>query len=218
MIDYAAARLNMVEGQIRANQVTDPAITGAFAAVPRELFVPPHLRGIAYVDEDLRLTGERYLMEPMVLARLLQLADIGPNDLVLDVGAATGYSSAVIARLGCAVVSLESEPDLAADAARLFAELGADNVVAAKGPLRDGYPKQAPYNVILLEGAVDEIPASLSDQLAEGGRLVAVVRGERGLGRGMLFLREGGLFSGRAVFDAATPLLPGFAREPGFVF
>lgn len=218
MVDYKAARQNMIESQLRANGVTEPAVTEAFAAVPRELFVPKARRSIAYVDEDLPLKEGRYLMEPMVLGKLIQLAGIGPGDLVLDVGAGTGYAAAVLSRLAAAVVAIESDPELAALASAALTQFGADNVVVLQQALEQGYPKQAPYDVILIEGAVEEIPDALTVQLAEGGRLVTVVRPPGGVGRGMLFLREHGVVSGRPDFDAATPLLPGFVRRPGFVF
>ncbi len=218
MLDYAAARKNMVECQLRPNGVTEPEVTAAFAAVPRELFVPKPRRSIAYVDEDLLLKDGRYLMEPMVLGRLIQAAEIGPDDLILDVGAGTGYAAAVLSRLGAAVVAVESDPELAAEAAALIAQLGIENVVTVQQPLEGGHPKQAPYDVILIEGAVQDVPPALQEQLAEGGRLVTVLRQPQGVGRGTLFMREHGVFSGRPLFDAATPYLPGFVREPGFVF
>ena len=218
MHDYAVARHNMVESQIRANNVTDPAIVDAFQAVPRELFVPKQARGIAYVDEDLPLGGGRFLMEPMVFARLLMMAEIGPDDLVLDVGGATGYGAAVLARLAAAVVAVEENEELAKTATETLSGLGVDNAVVVEGPLTEGYPKQAPYNVIVIEGGVEEIPSALREQLADGGRLVAVVRSERGVGKATLFQSRGGGFSGRAVFDAATPEQAGFAKQPGFVF
>lgn len=218
MVDYAAARHNMVESQIRANNVTDPPIVEAFGSVPRELFVPKQCRGFAYVDEDLRLGGGRFVMEPMVLARLLMLADIGPDDLVLDVGAGTGYGAAILARLACAVVAVEESEPLARTATETLASVGVDNAVVVEGPLNEGHSRQAPYNVILIEGGVEEIPVGLKEQLADGGRLVTVVRNGPGLGKATLFTSQGGVFSGRAVFDAGTPLLPGFAKTKGFVF
>jgi protein-L-isoaspartate(D-aspartate) O-methyltransferase len=217
-MDYAAARLNMVESQIRTNKVTDERIIGAMLNLPRERFVPKQLRGIAYVDEDIQIGNGRYLMEPMVIARLLQVANIGARDIVLAVGVGAGYDAAVLSRLSATVVALESESTLASGASRLLAELGMDNVAVVEGPLASGYPRQAPYDVIVLGGAVEEIPAALYDQLAEGGRLVAVVAPPGEPGRAVLAIRTQGAISARAVFDAATHRLPGFAREPGFVF
>lgn len=218
MTDYAAARLNMVESQIRANNVTDPPVVDAFMSVPREIFVPKAMRGVAYVDEDLAIGDGRYLIEPMVLARLVQLGQVGPEDLVLDVGSATGYSTAVLARLSAAVVGVEDDDQMVQAATANLGQLGIDNAVFVRGPLEAGYAKQAPYNVIIFQGAIDAVPPAIADQLAEGGRLVAVVRQPRGMGLGTLFMREHGTLSGRAAFDAATPLLPGFARKPAFVF
>ncbi len=218
MVDYTESRWNMVESQIRTNKVTDPALLAVMANLPRECFVPEPLRGIAYVDEDIPLGKGRYLMEPMVLARLLQTAAVHPEDVVLDVGCATGYSTAVLARLANTVVAVESDPELAAQATGTLAELGIDNAVVVEGSLREGYPKQAPYDVIFIGGAVPEIPRVIADQLAEGGRLVTVVAEEGAVGRGTLMIRSGGVLSDRPVFDAATPPLPEFSREPGFVF
>lgn len=218
MTEFAAARLNMVESQIRTNKVTDPRIVAAFEAVPRELFVEEAKRGYAYVDEDLEVAPGRYLMEPMVLARLLQAALPQSTDMVLDIGCATGYSTAVLAQLAETVVGRESERGLVDLANRTLNALDVDNAVVVEGPLGEGYPKQAPYNVILFQGAVSEVPLAVKRQLAEGGRLVAVVCDQAGIGRGTLIRRSGENFSGRTLFDAATPLLPGFERSAGFVF
>lgn len=217
MQSFATARHNMVESQIRTNKVTDPALIGAFGELPRERFVPEGLRSVAYVDEDLELTRGRFLMEPMVLARLLQLATPKPEDIALDVGCGSGYASAVLARLCSAVVALESDRGLLARANALFDELQINNAVVVEGTLTEGYPRQAPYNVILVDGAVERIPQALFDQLAEGGRLVTVQL-DGGVGRGTLFLKSEGVVSRRPIFDAATPVLPGFRAEPHFVF
>ena len=218
MIDYTSARLNMVESQIRPNKVTDRAVLEALLAVPRERFVPDALRGIAYVDEALPLSSGRFLMEPMVFGRLLQLAAIARGDAVLDVGCGTGYGSAVMARLGGHVFALEEDAALAARARTCLGVLALDTVELIEGPLSIGWPSRAPYAVILFEGAVDAVPPAIAGQLAEGGRLLAVVHSEDGMGRGVLMTRNGGVLGQRAVFDAALPLLPGFARQPSFAF
>lgn len=218
-MDYAVARHNMVENQIRTNRVRDPQVLEAMQTVPRELFVPKQMRGIAYVDEDVDLGNGRYLMEPLVLARLLQLAEVKPQDVALVIGCGTGYTAAVLARLVSTVVALESDVDLATRAAGLLAEQGADNVAVVTGPLKDGYPTQAPYDLIVIDGGVQDIPTALCNQLAENGRLVAVMDGGLGsMGRGILVSRICGGFSRRVGFDAATPILPGFTKPAGFIF
>jgi protein-L-isoaspartate(D-aspartate) O-methyltransferase len=218
MIDFATARSNMVESQLRTNRVTDPSLLDAFETIPRELFVPEPLRGIAYVDEDVALGGGRFVMEPRVLARLLQAAQPGPADMALDLGCGSGYATAILSRLVATVVALEDNAALAAAANRTLAELEIDNAVVVEGRLSEGHPKQAPYNVILLGGAVAEVPVAIADQLAEGGRLVTVVSAGPGLGRATLMRRDGGVISSRVLYDAALPVLPGFEAEPGFVF
>jgi protein-L-isoaspartate(D-aspartate) O-methyltransferase len=218
MIDFQSARINMVDSQVRPNKVTDLAVLEAMLAVPRERFVPEHLSGVAYIDEDVPLGGGRYLVEPMVLGRLLQLAAIAKSDAVLEIGCATGYASSVLSRLAGSVVALEEDRALAQRASALLRELGAANVAVVEGPLAAGWPAKAPYGVILLGGAVPRIPPAISGQLAEGGRLVAVLRAGPGMAKAALVTRAGGVLAQRIVFDAGTPLLPGFAEPPGFVF
>jgi protein-L-isoaspartate(D-aspartate) O-methyltransferase len=217
-MNYAAARHNMVENQVRTNRVTNPLVIQALEEVPREVFVPKQLRGVAYVDEDIDLGGGRSLMEPVPFARLLQLAEIGVDEVVLDVGCATGYSAAVLARLASTVVALESDAELSGRATALLAELGVDNVAVVTGPLAAGDASHGPYNVIVVEGAVPHIPTSLTRQLADGGRLVAVVGGESGIGRATVVVRTGETLSSRVVFDASVGPLPGFEVTAGFVF
>lgn len=216
-MDYDAARKNMVENQIRTNRVTDPLVISALEELPREAFVPEALRGIAYVDEAVSLSEGRYLMEPLVLARLLQEAQVTSSDMVLDIGCGTGYAAAVLARMASTVVALECDPGLAAKAMGTLAELEIDTVAVVEGPLQEGYPKQAPYDVIVFGGSVHEIPEGIAGQLAEDGRLVAVVAAN-GMGKGTLISRRKGLLSRREFFDAGTPPLPGFAPEPTFAF
>jgi protein-L-isoaspartate(D-aspartate) O-methyltransferase len=216
--EAAAARSAMIDSQLRPNKVTDERVIGAFAAIRRELFVPPQLRATAYVDDDLPLGGGRWLIEPMVTARLLQAATIARGDTVLLVGAGSGYEAAVIAALARNVVALEEDPALARRAREALVEhaISAANVV--EGPLSEGYAARAPYDAILFGGAVAEVPAKIVAQLAEGGRLAAVVRGGEGVGRATLMIRAGGVVSRRIIFDAAVPFLPGFAPKPAFVF
>jgi protein-L-isoaspartate(D-aspartate) O-methyltransferase len=213
-----AARSAMIESQIRPNKVTDERVIGAFAAIRRELFVPAQLRAVAYVDEDLPLGGGRFLLEPMVTARLLQAAAIEARDTALLVGAGSGYEAAVTAMLARNVVALEADPEFARRARAALVEhaISAANVV--EGPLARGYPQRAPYDAILFGGAVTEIPPEIAAQLAEGGRLVAVVRAAQGVGRATLMLRAGGAVGRRILFDAAIPFLPGFEPRPAFAF
>ena len=218
MIDYAAARLNMVEGQLRTNGIVDPMEQEAFLAVPRERFVPEALRGAAYVDDDLPLGNGRYLMEPLVLARLIQLAELHPSARVLCVGAGSGYDAAILARLATTVIALESDPALAATARRELGELGHSNVSVIEGPLEDGHVVDAPYDAILFGGAIAEVSDPIVRQLALTGRITAVVRAEDRMSQVMVMTRAGAVLSRRPVFDAATPALPGFASQPAFVF
>ncbi len=218
MPDYATARLNMVQNQIRTNRVTDERVLAAIAEVPRERFVPKRLHGNAYVDQDIALGDGRYLMEPVVFARLLQVAEIGPGDVVLDIGCGTGYSAAVLGKLAGTVVALESDAALAKEAIEVLTELDIDNAAVVEGPLDEGYPRQAPYDVIVLDGSVDAVPTAITDQLVQGGRLVAVVNIAPSVGNVEVIRRLYGGLSRRKLFDAAVPILPGFAAEHGFVF
>ena len=216
-IDYTAARANMVESQIRPNKVTDAAVIAAFFQVPRERFVPRALSGVAYVDEDIPIGAGRYLVEPMVLGRLLQFAGPQPTDLALEIGSGTGYGTAVLARLVGSVVGIESDPELVRRASDNLAALGVENAAVTQGQFLEGCPKQAPFDLILFAGAVAGVPAAVEAQLAEGGRLVAVEVTD-GVGRAVIVRRTGGAISRRVIFDAATPLLPGTAHKPEFVF
>ncbi|MDJ0951621.1 MAG: protein-L-isoaspartate O-methyltransferase [Alphaproteobacteria bacterium] len=217
-MDYALARHNMVESQVKTNKVTDERLLAAMAELPRERFVAEEQRGVAYVDEDIPVGRGRFLMEPMVLARLLQAAEPEADDLALDIGCGTGYSTAVLARLCGTVVALESDPGLAGQATALLADLVIDNAAVVEGGLGDGYAKQAPYDVILLGGAVAEIPQAITSQLAEGGRMVAVVADARGMGKATLYTHTGTAVSSRVLFDAAVPHLPGFEKLQSFEF
>lgn len=218
-MDYADARRRMVDGQLRPNRVTDPRVLDAMRELPRERFLPPGLRSRAYTDEDVPLPGGRAMLEPMVLARLVQLAAVRPGDRALVVCSGTGYGAAVLATMGAQVVALEDDPTLAAIAREALAAcLPAGAVRLVSGRPAEGYAAGAPYDAILIEGEVPEIPESLSAQLAEGGRLVTVIgRGNR-QGAAVLGRRLGTSFTVTPVFDCATPALPAFTPAPGFVF
>ncbi len=220
MTDFHAARINMVENQVRCNAVTDTRLVAAMTAVPRELFVPEARRGVAYMDEDVRLNDgqpARYLMQPRAFAKLAQLAEVQEEDHVLDVGAGTGYSSAILAHLAKSVVALEEDESLAAAATAALAGLDMANVTVVTGRLRDGYAKAAPYDVIFLSGATPAPPSNLFDQLKEDGRLV-VVTGTGPAAHARIFIRAHGAVSGRVAFDAKVHVLPGFEVAESFVF
>jgi protein-L-isoaspartate(D-aspartate) O-methyltransferase len=221
MTDFAAARRMMVDGQVRTSDVTDLRLIAAMMAVPRERFVPTAKADLAYLDLDLPVTegrgGERRLLKPMVLGKLIQAATVRETDHVLVVGCATGYSAAVLGRLVKSVVALEQDPALVALARENLLAVGANNVTVASGPLTAGWPAGAPYDVILLDGASEVVPKALFSQIKAGGRLVGVI-GRAPTSKAMLYRSSGGEASGRPVFDAAAPLLPGFAEPPAFVF
>ena len=217
MSEYLVQRANMVECQLRAGRVTNSALLNAMGSIARDEFVPMALKPVAYVDENLAFEG-RVLVEPMVFARLVQYAEPGLDDYVLDIGAGLGYSSAVLGRIASAVVALESDSDLAERARRALAAAGSDNVLVVEGPLEAGYPEEAPFNLIVIQGAVAFVPPALLDQLADGGRLAAVVRSDDGLGQAKVFTKRGGVVSSRTVFDAGTPYVAGFEPKQEFVF
>jgi len=218
MSDFAAQRLNMLESQLRPNLITDPDLLAAMGELPRELFLPKRLRGIAYVDEDIPLGGGRCLMEPLVLARLIQLAGVSKTESALDVACGPGYSTAVLSRLCHHVIGLESDHELVLEAGRRLRDLGIRNASVVEGPLAAVHGARAPYDVILLGGTVEEIPSSITDQLAENGRLVTVVRREGDVGHVTLVSKRAGTLVSRAGHDAATLPLAGFARPKQFVF
>jgi len=218
MTVFDAARTHMIESQIRPNKVTNERVLDAFAGIRRELFVPEHLRQVAYIDEDLPLGGGRYLMEPMVAARLLQIAKVERTDTALIVGAGTGYEAALVSCLARNVVALEEDPELARRARAALVDHGIASVSVVEGPTPQGYRPRVPYDVILFGGAVAEVPSEIASQLAEEGRLLAIVKPGNGVGRATLTTRTGGVLARRVIFDAATPLLPGFLPKPAFVF
>jgi len=219
MTDFALARRNMIDGQLRPNRVTNAQLLAAIGELPRERFLPEATRSVAYADDDVPLGNGRYLMEPMVLARLIQALQPRPEDRAMVVAAGPGYGAALLARLVHSVVAVESDPTLAAAAERTAKELGITGIRQTIGKLEQGAAESAPYDVILIEGAVQVVPQAIFDQLAEGGRLTTVIAGPPGAsGVAQLFMKEGGMVSGRPLFDSGTPSLPGFAPPPRFTF
>jgi protein-L-isoaspartate(D-aspartate) O-methyltransferase len=229
MIDFELPRATMVESQLRTDKVTDRRILSAFATLPRERFVPEEKRQLAYSDASLEVwpsidgaSPARSLLPPVVLARLVQLAAVEAKDAVLDVGCATGYSTAVLARLASSVTAVEAEHELAVAAREALQELGIANATVMEGALTRGVPEAGPFDVILLNGSVPEVPDSLLAQLKEGGRLCAIIAASREgrprQGKATLFVKVDGKASGLPNFDANARPLPGFAPSPSFTF
>jgi protein-L-isoaspartate(D-aspartate) O-methyltransferase len=220
MSDFTTARQKMVDGQVRPSDVTDQRILDAMLAVPREAFVPESQRALAYLDLDLDVGeagAKRFLIKPVVIARMLQAAEIMETDNVLVVGCATGYAAAVVAKLGSRVTATESDGGLAAKAGDVLAKLGFGNVTVRSAAAADGDEINAPYDVIVLAGATEIIPDRLYRQLSDGGRLVGVFAMSRPP-RAMIVTHSHADFGDRALFDAAVPVLPGLERPPAFVF
>ena len=216
-LNFEDLRIKMVDNQLRTTDVTDKPLLQAFLDVPREKFVPSIRMPLAYIDDDVLVSDGRYLMQPSPFAKLAQLANIQPEDVVLDIGCVTGYSPAVLSRVARSVVAVECDAELAAQAISNLANLGFDNVVVVNAPLESGYAPEAPYDVVLFEGSVDHVPASLFDQLKNGGRLV-VVEGTGNAGKSMLYVKNDGIVSGRRAFNSAVKTLPGFEKIAEFEF
>ncbi len=216
MTDYAMRRRMMVDSQVRPSDVTKYPIIEAMLAVPRERFVPDDAREIAYVDDNIPLGDGRCVLAPRTLSKMLEALDIQPDELVLHVGAGLGYGSAVMARLAEAVIALEPDADMAAEAQAQLAEAEADNVAVVDGALTGGAPKHGPYDAILIEGAVEDLPDALTDQLKDGGRICCIFATGT-FGQARLGIRADGVISWRWAFDTGAPVLPGFERAREFV-
>ncbi|MBV9558010.1 MAG: protein-L-isoaspartate O-methyltransferase [Pseudolabrys sp.] len=217
MTDFAVARRMMVDGQVRPADVTDLRLLAAFQDVPRETFVPASMSGLAYLDLDVPAGegGARRLLKPMVLGKLLQAAEISGTDKILDVGCASGYSTAILSNVAGEIVALEEDAAVARRASDALR--GVRQITVVTGELTAGWPARAPYDVILVNGAVESVPEALLAQLKEGGRLVCIL-GSGPAGKATLYRRTGSEVGSRALFDANAPLLAGFAKPPVFAF
>ena len=218
MSDMSAARHHMVECQVRTSDVTDKRITDIMGRLERERFVPAAKLPLAYADACVEVKPGRFLPDPRNFGKLLQLAEVRESDRILDVACATGYSSAVLAALSADVVALEEDEELAkfaAPALRACEKRG--RLYGVVEPHRNGAPSQAPFDLIFVNGAVEEIPSAWVEQLKEGGRMVVILR-DGPVGKANLCVRKGGALSRRVAFDATVPILPGFERAKSFVF
>ena len=221
MSGFATARQKMVDGQVRPSDVTDIRILDAMLAVPREAFVPENKQALAYLDLDLDVSeggsAGRFLIQPAVLAKMLQAAEIKETDRVLVVGCATGYAAAVIAGFASQVTATESDPALAATARELLARNGCEKVAVRTAASADGDPADGPFDVVVLNGATEVVPERLYGQLRDGGRLVGVFATSQPA-RATIVTSSHSDFGHRTLFDAAAPVLPGMERVPAFVF
>lgn len=215
MTDFAARRAMMVDTQIRPSDVTKFPIIDAMLAVPREAFVPTEKREAAYLGDNLDLGRGRVMLEPRTLAKMLDSLDIQGDEMVLDIGCARGYSAAVIARMAEAVVAVEEDETMSAEAQTVLSEQGADNVILHEAPLAEGAPQHGPYDVITIQGAVEHLPEGLTDQLKDGGRIAALFQEGR-LGVVRVGYKIDGRVNWREVFNAGAPVLPGFERHQAF--
>jgi len=214
--NFAEARQSMVLSQLRPNNVTSDRVADAMNTVPREEFVPKNLRGVAYMDEDLQVCEDRYLIEPRVFGRMLQAAKVTSTDVVLDVAVGTGYSSAVLGELAQAVVAIENDAALVEKATETLTGLEVGNVAVVEGDLAAGNAKQGPFNVIHMNGAIDEVPEALIEQLADGGRLICVIGSNPGVAT--LYRKMGEDVHAKALFNAAVPEIASLKKEATFSF
>lgn len=225
MIDFSSARTKMVDCQVRTVDVTDHALIDAMLSVPREEFVAQESQSLAYIDEDISLRplcdsksdSDRRLMEGGQLARLLQLANLQKDDMVLDIGCGSGYSAAVMSQLCTSVVAVEEDEALADYASNKLNELGYHSAVVVRGALVEGYASEGPYDVIFIGGAVDKVPDMIFSQLKDGGRLI-VVEGVGNSAVAKQYLKDGGNVDGHFAFNCSVEPLPGFQADAAFVF
>lgn len=215
MVDYSARRLMMVDTQVRPSDVTKFPIIDAMLEVPREVYVPDALGEAAYMGENLDLGGGRVVLEPRTLAKMLEVLDVQPSHVVLDLGCGLGYTTAVLAMLADFVVGVEDDADLARDAQTNLSEQGVHNAAVMENPLADGSAKSGPYDIIITQGAVEQIPAAICDQLREGGR-IACIFAENNLGVVRVGHKLNGDINWRFAFNASAPTLKGFEKAQNF--
>lgn len=217
MTDYKTARIAMVDCQVRPSDVTKYPIIDALLSVPREAFVPTPMRPVAYAGEHIALGGGRYLLDARTFAKMLDALNVKSNELVLDIGCGLGYSTAVLARMAEAVLAVESDIEMATNASSTLSDHAVDNAFVTQGDLTRGNAKNGPYDVIILQGSVEEIPNSLVDQLKDSGRICAIFK-DGNLGECRIGYKLHGKLSWRTVFNASAPLINGFATKPAFKF
>ncbi|MEM9584983.1 MAG: protein-L-isoaspartate O-methyltransferase [Pseudomonadota bacterium] len=215
MIDFATNRTMMVDTQVRPSDVTKFPIIDAMLSIRREVLVPATRRDVAYADTNISIGPSRVILEPRSLGKMLDVLDVQSSDMALVIGAAYGYSSAVLARMCETVIAVESDADIASAAETALLEQGADNVVVLEGELSAGAAKHGPYDVILIEGAVERVPDALEHQLKEGGRIVAIFAGDAA-GECRLGIKADGRVNWRLAFHAGAPIMPGFEAEKTF--
>ena len=217
-MDFEKQRQIMVDSQIRVNDVTSPAIVAAFLDVPRESFLPKSLQSSAYAEFELPVREGRSMWIPRDLAKLLKAMEPAAGNVALVVGAANGYSSAVLGKIVDTVIALEDNADVIEEMSERFADIGLDNVIAVEGNLANGLADQGPFDLIMVGGMVETIAPAWLDQLSEGGRLGVVVATGRGIGQARVYTRAGSTVSHRDVFECCPPVLPGFEKKAAFVF
>ena len=218
-MDFKIARKNMVENQIRANKVTSLNVINAFLDVPREKFVPDALQEISYVDEDIQLSRNRFMMKPMILARLFQSLNLKGNENILHVGSNSGYGSAILSRMCSSVISLESDKKLFETSIHTFSNMGFDNVVPLHGSMENGVEKEAPFDIIFIEGTIEKERKSLFGQLNENGKLIAIIRPANiKIGKAKLFFKISNEIGLENLFDAQVSKLSIFKSKTKFSF
>ncbi|HCK33426.1 MAG: protein-L-isoaspartate O-methyltransferase [Micavibrio sp.] len=219
MTKHNIQRVNMVKGQIEPNDVYNEEVLNVFEKVPRENFVPSALKDVAYIDEDVEIVPGRYMLEPTTQARIVQAAITGESDYALTIGSGYGYMAAILSHFCTTVIAVEESPEVAKTASEVLAAQEYVNVVVMNAPMAQGCPKEAPYNIILFEGAVGSVPPEVIKQLADNGRLFAVERPDPyKQGHAVCYLRQGSHISKQVLFDANAPYLPGFEPATKFVF